>query len=492
MTYVIGIDLGTSAVKSLLVNRSGEVTASVSKSLSVQQPAAGHSEQNPDEWVEQTEASIQALLQETGIKAEEVESISFSGQMHGLVLLDETGRPLRPAILWNDTRTSEQCETIRHTIGENELIEATQNTVLEGFTLPKMLWVQEHEPEIWSRAASFLLPKDYVRYRLTGSMQMELSDAAGTLLLDVKGKSWSRTMREGFNLSASFCPPLIESHESAGPLTKEAADKTGLHEGVNVIAGGADNACGALGSGITEPGEGLLSIGTSGVLLVPDHGEAVPDGRLHYFNHASKDQYYYMGVTLSAGNSLQWVKDNLFFDETIEELVERASQVPAGAEQLLFTPFLTGERTPYMDAGIRGSFIGLDIRHTRGHIVRAVMEGITYSLKESHEIILQQGFQIDSLVSIGGGAKSSFWLQMQADAFGCPVRKLAHEQGPGLGAAMLAAYGTGWFTTLEECKKTFVKESETFYPDPEQSLIYEQSFQAYKKIYAQTSPLKMS
>ncbi|MGI2294600.1 xylulokinase [Paenibacillus sp. GXUN7292] len=486
MSYVIGIDLGTSAVKVLLVDRNGTVAAEASRSYPLYHEHSGWSEQRPDDWVEGTLAAIHELLGSSGTAPEQIEGISFSGQMHGLVLLDNAGTPVRNAILWNDTRTTAQCREIERTLGD-KLLSITRNPALEGFTLPKMIWVREHEPEVFAKAALFVLPKDYVRYRLTGQLHMDYSDAAGTLLLDVANKKWSSDVLDAFGLPASFCPPLVESHAMVGCMTAEAAKRSGLTEAVKVFAGGADNACGAIGAGILSEGLTLSSIGTSGVILSYEDDKTKDfQGKVHFFNHGKEDSYYAMGVTLAAGYSLSWFKNTFAPNESFDQLLDGIADVPPGSRGLIFTPYLVGERTPHADPHIRASFIGMDGSHKRIDFARAVMEGITFSLNESVAMFRSAGKTVDKIVSIGGGAQNPAWLQMQADIFNATVVSLENEQGPGLGAAMLAAYGCGWFESLEACAEKFVKHADSYPPQPEAAAAYEDLFKVYQQVYVQT------
>ena len=490
MKYVIGVDLGTSAVKILLVDKTGKVVQSVSKSYPLKQLKTGYSEQNPQHWVDQTILGLKELLENFDGEAENIEGLSFSGQMHGLVLLDEQNNVLRPAILWNDTRTTEQCKQIYDVVGEELLLQITKNPALEGFTLPKILWVKEHEPEIFKKAKTFVLPKDYLRYRLTGQLHMDYSDAAGTLLLDISKKKWSTTLCALLDLNLSLCPPLVESHEEVGTITNQIAQATGLLPATRVFAGGADNACGAIGSGILEDGKTLCSIGTSGVVL---SYEATSNkdfsGLVHYFNHGASDTFYTMGVTLSAGHSLTWFKEVFAKEETFEQLLSEVGSVPIGSNGLLFTPYLVGERTPYADATVRASFIGMDSAHKRQDFTRAVLEGITFSLYESIEIFRRSGKLIDTIVSIGGGAQNDEWLQIQADIFNAKIVRLTSEQGPGMGAAMLAAYGCGWFNSLKDCADEYLKIGKEFTPIKEHVEKYKKLFPIYQKVYMQTKDL---
>ncbi|MFC7062939.1 xylulokinase [Halobacillus seohaensis] len=490
MKHVIGVDLGTSAVKLLLVNPKGDIIQEISKPYPLIQEHNGYSEQDPQVWVDQTISGLSELVQKFDGDPDDIEGISFSGQMHGLVLLDDNNEVLRNAILWNDTRTSSQCEQIYNLVGEERLLEITKNPALEGFTLPKILWVKEHEPETFAKANSFVLPKDYLRYKLTDELHMEYSDAAGTLLLDMNSNNWSDEICEVLDIDRSLCPPLVASHEKVGSLTNEISSATGLSVNTQVFAGGADNACGAIGSGVLEDGKTLCSIGTSGVVLSYESSNDKDfGGKVHYFNHGAPNAYYTMGVTLAAGYSLGWFKDVFAKEESFEDLVAGVGSVPPGANGLLFTPYLVGERTPHADASIRASFIGMDGSHVRKDFVRAVMEGITFSLNESIDLFRKNGKKIDTIVSTGGGTKDDNWLQIQADIFDVEVVKLSSEQGPGMGAAMLAAYGSGWFESLQECAEEFLKLDKTIQPIKENVEKYKGLFGLYQEVYEQTNKL---
>jgi xylulokinase len=492
MKYVIGVDLGTSAVKTLLVAQDGTVRAEAAREYPLYHEKSGWSEQEPEDWVKGTTESLKELVAQSGIHPEDIEGISFSGQMHGLVLLDEGNRPVRRAMLWNDTRTTEQCREIERTLGDR-LLPVTRNPALEGFTLPKILWVQRNEPQAFDAATRFVLPKDYLRYRLTGAIHMDLSDAAGTLMLDVAHRRWSEEVLEAFGLSEAFCPPLVEAGEQVGTLSGETAAATGLSPHTKVFAGGADNACGAIGAGILSPGLTLCSIGTSGVILTyEDHADADYQGKVHFFNHGKPGAFYAMGVTLAAGYSLSWFRNTFAAGESYDALLAGVGEVPAGSGGLLFTPYLVGERTPHADSVIRASFIGMDGSHKREHFARAVMEGITFSLNESVDLFRAAGKKVDTIISIGGGAQNAVWLQMQADIFNAEVVALENEQGPGLGAAMLAAVGCGWFPGLDECAGVFVKRSRAYAPDAATVKCYAELFRIYQEVYAQTSALNQS
>lgn len=491
MKYVMGIDLGTSGVKAILVDESGKVCCEASKPYRLIQDKPGYCEQHPEDWVEQTIAAMRELMARQPAHSRRVEGISFSGQMHGLVLLDESRQVLRPAILWNDTRTTEQCTRITKKLGDR-LQKITKNQALEGFTLPKLLWVKEHEPDIDQQIDMFLLPKDYVRFRLTGAIHIDYSDAAGTLLLDIGEQTWSKEICQAFDIPPHVCPPLVLSEAEVGTLLPQVARETGIKEGVKVFAGGADNACGAIGAGILSSGHTLCSIGTSGVILSYEEGhERELQGNLHLFHHAKKDAFYTMGVTLSAGYSLEWTKSLLAPEKSFQALLEGVADVAPGANGLLFTPYLVGERTPYADSIIRGSLIGLDSGHERAHMVRAVLEGITFSLNESIALFRQAGKRIESIVSIGGGARSQTWLQMQADIFQAEVIQLENEQGPALGAAMLAGVGSGWYPSLEACADQFIHQAAVYEPNQQRVDVYAHLFRLYQSIYTKTRDIQV-
>lgn len=490
MKYVIGIDLGTSAVKVILLNEKGEICMEVSKEYPLIQEKDGYSEQNPMEWIEQTTAGLKQLVEAFHDDISLIEGISFSGQMHGLVLLDEEHNVLRNAILWNDTRTTEQCQQIYDLVGEERLLKITKNPALEGFTLPKILWVKQYERELFEKTAVFMLPKDYLRFVMTGTVHSEYSDAAGTLLLHVSEKKWSEEICELVGMKSGLCPPLVESTDCVGTITKSFAEKTGLSPSTKVFAGGADNACGAVGASILSEGKTLCSIGTSGVVL---SYEATKDrdfgGKVHYFNHSKEEAFYTMGVTLAAGYSLSWFRDTFAAGEGFEKVLHGLADVPIGANGLLFTPYLVGERTPHADSVIRASFTGIDASHKKIDFARAVIEGITFSLRESIDIFRDSGKVIDTIISIGGGAKNETWLQIQADIFHAKIVKLKNEQGAALGAAMLAAYGCGWYQSLEECADQLVRYEKTIEPISDNVKKYDALFTLYKQIYASTREL---
>ncbi|MHC5248642.1 xylulokinase [Enterococcus sp. LJL90] len=490
MPYVLGIDLGTSSLKGLLMNQTGEVVATAAQDYPLIQPASGYSEQDPQHWVAACSAVFEILKNEVADFTEELAGISFSGQMHSLVLLDEEKQVLRNAILWNDVRTTKQCQEIMAEFG-TELLAITKNIALEGFTLPKILWVQENEPEIWQQVRHLMLPKDYLGYWLTDTIHMDYSDATGTLLLDIKEKQWSPAILEKFAISKELLPQLIESSGMTGFLKKELAAQFGFSKEVKIFAGGADNACAAVGSGILAEGIGMASIGTSGVFLSYENSaDQDYQGKLHLFNHAQKDSYYSMGVTLAAGHSLSWFKEVFAAGLSFDELLKGVHDVPVGAAGLLFTPYISGERTPHVDGKIRGSFIGMDDQHTFNYFTRAVLEGITFSLKDSQVLMEEVARRkFEKIISVGGGAKNADWLQMQADIFNAEVTSLVSEQGPGLGAAMLAAIGLNWFADLKACAEVFVEYKQSHFPIQENVAAYQKIYHEYRKVYPATSEL---
>lgn len=490
MSYVIGIDLGTGSVKGLVLDKSGTVIEQATENYPLFHPHKGYSEQKPSDWIEGTKKVLATLINKLPQLKTELAGISISGQMHSLVLLDEDGQPLRNAILWNDVRTTAQCREITETLGA-KLLAKTKNLALEGFTLPKLLWVKEHEPENWSKSARFLLPKDYLAYWLTGNQQMELSDAAGTLLLNVTDEKWDMEIAESFGISEEMLPPLVQSMDHVGNIQPIICEELGIEGIVQIFAGGADNACAALGAGIVEENRAMCSIGTSGVFLSYEgQKEQQYHGKLHYFNHVIKDSYYSMGVTLAAGQSLTWYKETFASDETFDQLIVEAQGSKTGSNGLLFTPYIMGERTPHVDSQIRGSFIGMDAGQTRADFTRAVLEGITFSLKDSQELMQEiTGKEFTEVISVGGGAKSALWLQIQADIFNTKIRTLKTEQGPGLGAAMIAAMGLDWFDSIEQCVEAFVDYEKEYLPILENVQAYREIYGIYKQVYGQTKEL---
>jgi xylulokinase len=460
MAY-LGLDLGTTGVRALLIDRAGAVLGSATAEHPLSSPAPGWMEQDPEHWWTSTRMAIQAVLRRTGIDASGVLAIAVSGQMHGATLVDADGAVVRPCILWNDQRSVAQCAEITALVGTQRLLDLTGNVPLAGFTAPKLLWVRENESANWARVAKILLPRDYLNYRLTGTMAGEPSDAAGTLLFDVHARRWSGEVLSALDIDPGLLPPIIASAGMMGEVSARAARETGLVEGTPVMGGGADNACAAAGSGVLEPGQILCSVGTSGTIVAPVGLDMLnPGHNVHLFSHVSPSTNYLMGVVLSAGGALRWFRDTCCSDLVSAEsaggenayhnITALAEATPVGAEGLLFLPYLTGERTPYGSAIALGVFFGLSPRHTRGHMARAVVEGVSYALGQSLQLLRDAGVAADVVRVTGGGARSHFWRQTLADVFDSPIAVQQTDEGPAYGAALLAAVGKGAFETIEE------------------------------------------
>ena len=490
MNYILGVDLGTSSLKGVVFDRNGNFIDEASSSYDVLNPKKGYSEQDPNSWIKALDDVIESLNQKIKLN-ESLVAISFSGQMHSLVLLDDNGEVLRNAILWNDVRTSDECSYIMENYSD-KLLDITNNIALEGFTLPKILWVKNNEPEIYEKAHKILLPKDYLRYYLTDKYNMDYSDAAGTLLLDIENHTWSKEISNKFGISYDLLPPLVNSTDFVGNIKDELKEKYKFKNDVKVFAGAADNCASEIGSGVIgKKSTMLLSIGTSGVILYPEKSVNKDyEGKLHFFNSINKDMYYSMGVTLAAGQSLSWFRDSFAKNENFEELTKNVENISPGSDSLLFTPYLNGERSPYFDGKIRGSFIGLDISHTKDHLVRSVLEGITYSLRDNFEIIRNSiDGDIENIISVGGGAKNKDWLQIQADIFNKNILTINIEEGPGLGAAMIAALGMGYFNDLKTCSEAFLNYTNKIEPIQENVKVYDKLFEQYKKVYQSTKDI---
>jgi xylulokinase len=456
---LLGLDVSTTGAKALLIDEQGSVVGSATTPLTLSTPRPLWSEQDPYEWWEGTQASIRKVLAETNTPGSAIQAIGLTGQMHGLVLLDEQGAVLRPAILWNDQRTGAQCDEIRRRLGRSRLIQITGNDALTGFTAPKVLWVQEHEPEVYARAKHILLPKDYVRYRLTGDFAMDVADGAGTILFDLKSRTWSPEVLEALGIPAGWLPPTYEGPQITGTVSLAAAQATGLAEGTPVVGGGGDQAAQAVGVGAVKPGIIALTLGTSGVVFAATQAPLIePEGRLHAFCHAVPGRWHFMGVMLSAAGSLQWYRDTLAPGEDFDELVSEAENIPPGSEGLLFLPYLTGERTPYPDPLARGAWVGLTIRHERPHLTRAVLEGVAFGIKDSFTLIQQAGLgSIDQVRVSGGGARSPLWRQIMADVLGVELVTVNTTEGAAFGAALLAAVGAGLYPDVESATQAAIQ-----------------------------------
>jgi xylulokinase len=495
MPHLLGIDIGTSGTKTLLIDAAGRILASATVEYPSYAPKPAWSEQSPEDWWKAACRSIRLALKKARAKAGDVGGIGLSGQMHGSVFLDKAGRVLRRAILWNDQRTGSECDEItRAAGGRRALIRLVSNPALTGFTAPKVLWVRKHEPRVYDRAAKVLLPKDYVRYCLTGEFATEVSDASGTLLLDVKRRAWSKELLSRLQIDAGLLPEVFESPVVSGRLTRQAARATGLREGVPVVGGGGDQAAGAVGNGIVRRGVISATLGTSGVVFA--HADAVetdPEGRVHTFCHAVPGKWHVMGVVLAAGGSLQWFRNTLCQDlvakarrrkvDPYEFITADAASVPAGSHGLYFLPYLTGERTPHADPDCRAAWVGLSNMHTRAHMARAVMEGATYAMRDCLEIIRGMGVPVREVRVAGGGARSAFWRRLQADVYGHSVWTVSSEEGPAYGVALLAGVGTGlWKSVPEACDATIKTLLETR-PDQGTCRLYSALYPEYGQLY---------
>jgi xylulokinase len=483
--YFLGIDTSTTSSKALLIDESGEVVAVASSPHTLQTPKPLWSEQDPREWWEAVSASVRSLLEKAGIGGEAVSAVGLTGQMHGLVLLDEAGEVLRPAILWNDQRTQGQCDEIHRRIGREHFIQISGNVALTGFTAPKILWVQENEPEIYSRAKHVLLPKDYIRLKLTGEYAMDKADGAGTVLFDIKARTWSQEILSALGIDRAWMPPTFEGPEFTGRVTPEAAALTGLKAGTPVAAGGGDQAAQAVGVGVVEEGVVALTVGTSGVVFAATPSPLVePEGRLHAFCHAVPGMWHFMGVMLSAAGSLQWYRDTLAPGMSFDDLLKEAENKPAGSEGLQFLPYLSGERTPHPDPLARGAFIGLTLRHGRGHMTRAVLEGVAFGLKDSFTLIQNAGLgEIRQVRASGGGVRGALWRQILASALEADLVTVNTTEGAAYGAALLAGVGAGnWPDVVSACR-TAVKITGSTSPDPAQVATYRKTYPLYQELY---------
>ena len=489
--HYLGIDVGTTAVKALVVDEQGTVVGEAESPLEVSVPRPGWAEQQPSDWWQGTVNAVRTACDQADVQ--EVSSIGLSGQMHSSVLLDGTDRVLRPAILWNDVRTTAQCRFITETVGTDGLRRLVGNPALEGFTAPKLIWVRDEEPDTFEQTRTVLLPKDYVRLLMTGEKATEPSDAAGTLLFDVQQGCWSDEMIAALQLDPSILPLVSGSASVTGELTASAAESLGLAQGTPVVGGGADNAAAAVGSGVVGQGALQTSVGTSGAVVAPIEQPSVDPGmRIHSFNHAVDSTWYLMGVVLSAGAAFDWFRRALTAPggtpPTYDVLTAEADSVPPGPDGLTFLPYLTGERTPHADSNARGAFVGMHTGHHRGHLVRAVMEGVVYALRDSLELMRDLGVDATEAVAVGGGARSTFWRQMQADALDVPVVTVGPSGGAPYGAAVLAAVGSGAFPSVREACQTWIRPLDRIEPNPETATPYAEAYHRYRSLYPHLKP----
>lgn len=484
---LLGIDVGTTGTRAVVTDERGNVVASAtSEHLPFASPQTGWAEQDAGDWWRATVEAVRAVL--TEVRPDEIECIGFSGQMHGATLLDERGDVLRPAIIWCDGRTSAQCRRITDEVRADELIELVANPALEGFTLPKLLWVRENEPELWEQVRSVLLPKDYVRFRLTGERATDVTDASGTLMLDVKRRLWSSAMLDRTEIDVGLLPTVYESPEICAQVSAEGARATGLMEGTPVVAGAGDQAAGAVGLGIVRPGAVSATIGTSGVVFAATDKPALDKGgRVHTFCHAIPDRWHVMGVTQGAGLSLRWFRDTFGVSDdgrdAYERLTEEAATAPPGSSGVMWLPYLMGERTPHLDPSARAAVIGLAADHTRAHVVRAILEGVAFSLRDTLTIFDEMNVPIESIKLGGGGARSALWRQIQADVYGHAVEVVAAEEGAAYGAALLAGVGANVWSSVDEACAQTVKACAQIEPVKKNAELYDRRYEVYRNLY---------
>jgi xylulokinase len=501
MKYWLGLDIGTGGSRALLVNAEGSVAGGVTaphQDIHMERPL--WAEQHPDNWWDAAADAVREVLAELGVHGEDIAGVGLSGQMHGLVLLDGQGTVVRPALIWCDQRSQKQVDWINDTAGRDMVLEQTANPVLTGFTAPKLLWVRDHDPKSYERARQVLLPKDYVRFRLTGEYAGDVSDASGTALFDVVQRRWAEPLIERLGIDRSWLPRVVESAEVTGKITPQAAARTGLKAGTPVVGGAGDQAASAVGNGIVEPGLLSCTIGTSGVVF--SHLDQVaydPEGRVHTFCHAVPGKWHVMGVTQGAGLSLQWFRNQLGQDavkaaaergvDPYEILTAQAAEAPAGSEGLYWLPYLMGERTPHLDAAARGGWVGLTAKHTRAHLIRALIEGVSYSLKDCLEIIESLGSKVSVVRASGGGARSAFWRQVLSAVFERPIATLQTQEGSAYGAALLAMTGSGHFGSVVEACHAAIREQQRVEPDGDLAATYRRGYPTFRALYPALKPV---
>lgn len=481
----LGVDLGTSSIKLVVMDEKGECRASAGGEYGLSFPKPGWSEQNPQDWVDTMESSIRKLGEQIDLK--QIAGISFGGQMHGLVMLDKEDRVIRPAILWNDGRTQEECDYLNKTIGRKRISAYTANMALTGFTAPKILWVKKHEPENFARIEKIMLPKDYLAYLLSGVHCTDVSDASGMLLMDVEHRCWSKEMLEICGIRETQLARIFESYEVVGTIRKEMADRLGLSEQTKIIAGAGDNAAGAIGTGTTRDGMCIVSLGTSGTVFVASDRFAVDENNaLHMFAHAN-GKYHLMGCMLSAASSNKWWMDEII--GTKEYAREQEKIQTLGENHVYYLPYLMGERTPHNNPNARGCFLGMTMDTTRADMTQAVLEGVTFALRDSLEIARGLGVTIDTIRATGGGAKSPLWRKLLANIMNVRVETVNSEEGPGYGAAILAAVGCGEYNTVAEATEAMIRVKDVLEPEPALVEQYEQKYRVFTKLYPALQPV---
>jgi xylulokinase len=495
MAYVMGIDVGTTGTRAVIVRPDGDV---VSAATGDHQPMRmlrpGWAEQDPEDWWQATIQAVRSVLEATGLQGGDIAAVGFSGQMHGVTLLDKTHAVLRPALIWCDQRSQVQCDWITSRVGSDRLIQLVSNPALTGWSAPKLLWVRDNEPQIYERAAHFLLPKDFVRFRLTGEFATDVSDASGTLLFDVTNRRWSQEILRTLEVNSKLLPRAYESPQITGQITRETAVVTGLKAGTPVVAGAGDQAASAVGNGIVLPGLTSATLGTSGVIFTYTEAPKLdPQGRIHTFCHAVPGKWHVMGVTQGAGLSLRWFREQFGASEawlarqtgldSYDLILEQAARIPPGSEGLLWLPYLMGERTPHLDAQARGMWFGLTASHTRGHLIRSMLEGVAFSLRDSLEIFKELEIPVEQIRASGGGSRSFLWRKIQADIYGKELVTLRTSEGSAFGAALLAGVGAKIYSSVEEAARQAIQIRERLAPQADNVCIYDRQYQIYRQLY---------
>lgn len=494
MAYILGVDIGTSGTKTVLFSEDGVPVASATYEYPLYTPQNGYAEQDPIDWWNAVVNGIKHVIGESGVPAAEIKGIGLSGQMHGLVMLDGDNKVIRRSIIWCDQRTAKEAAEITDKVGADRLIDITANPAITGFTAAKIMWVKNNEPENYEKCRHILLPKDYIRFMLTGEYATEVSDASGMQLLDIPNRCWSDEVLNKLGIDKSLLAKVYESPEITGKITKQAAELTGLAEGTIVVGGAGDNAAAAVGTGVVEDGKAFTTIGSSGVVFAHTSDISIDKkGRVHTFCCAVPNCWHVMGVTQSAGLSLKWFRDNFCWSE-METAInmgvdpyyltdKEAMQVPIGANRLLYMPYLNGERTPHLDPNCRGAFVGLSTMHKKRDMIRAVMEGVSYSLRDCVEVMREMDINVTDMMACGGGGSSPLWRQMLADLYACPVKTTQNKEGPALGVALLAAVGAGIYSSVPEACKAVILPDKVQNPVEENSREYEKVYSIYKKLY---------
>jgi xylulokinase len=495
VSYLLGIDVGTTGTRAVIVRPDGNVIGAATaghQPMRMAKPA--WAEQDPEDWWQATVSAIRAALERSGVKGSEIAGVGLSGQMHGVVLLDGARTVLRPALLWCDQRSQAHCDWITSRVGAERLIKLALNPALTGFSAPKLLWVREHEPALYQRVAHFLLPKDYVRLRLTGEFATDVSDASGTLLFDVAGRRWSKDLIMALGVDERMLPRVFESTEVTGEITAETALLTGLKAGTPVAAGAGDQAASAVGNGVVSPGLTSATVGTSGVIFAyTEEPKLDPQGRIHTFCHAVPGKWHVMGVTQGAGLSLRWFRDELGAGETryaertgadpYDVMLREAEKAPPGSDGLLFLPYLMGERTPHLDPGARGMWFGLTASHSRAHLIRSILEGVAFSLRDALEIFDELSIPVREVRVSGGGSRSFLWRQIQADVYGREIVSLREAEGSAFGAALLAGVAGGVYASVEESAREAIQVREQMLPHPGHLRVYDRQYRVYRRLY---------